>query len=111
YHQKKAEELTNPWFRPRWEGRVKLTLAGLQWLDCVPLDAGKGGAVKFVQDHLGILPEETLVFGDNQNDMEMFPLAGKSYAVANARQEVREAADAICPSYEENGVLQILQKL
>ncbi len=111
YHRDRAEELTNPWFRPRWEDRVKLNLAGIQWLDCVPTDAGKGEAVRFVQEYLHILPSETIVFGDNQNDIEMFLAAGKSYAVENARQEVREAADIICESYENNGVLKILKNL
>ncbi len=111
YHRDRAEELTNPWFRPRWEDHVKLTLAGIQWLDCVPKHSGKRSAVAFMQEHFGIRPEETMVFGDNQNDMEMFDLAGKSYAVENARPEVREAASDICGSYEQNGVLEVLKRL
>lgn len=111
YHHDHAEELTNPWFRPRWKDKVKLTLAGIQWLDCVPEDAGKGAAVAFMQRHFGIDPSETIVFGDNQNDIEMFSLAGRSYAVANARAEVREAASHECESYENDGVLKILKNL
>ncbi len=111
YHKNRAEELTDPWFRPRWQNRVKLTLAGIQWLDCVPKDAGKGAAVAFMQEHFHILPSETVVFGDNQNDMEMFTLADRSYAVSNAREEVRAAAAFECRSYEEDGVLEILKQL
>lgn len=111
YHHDRAEELTNPWFRPRWEGKVKLTLAGIQWLDCVPKDAGKRGAVKFMQEYFDIKPSETIVFGDNQNDMEMFSLAGKSYAVSNAREEVKKAADFICEDYLKDGVLKVLQNV
>lgn len=111
YHRDRAEELTNPWFRPKWEDKVKLTLAGIQWLDCVPADAGKASAVAFMQERFDIKPEETIVFGDNQNDIEMFALAGRSYAVENARAEVKEQADAICGNFKENGVLKILQKL
>ena len=110
YHRDRAEELTNPWFRPKWEDKVKLTL-GIQWLDCVPKDAGKASAVAFMQKKFQIRPEETIVFGDNQNDIEMFALAGKSYAVENARAEVKDRADAICANFKENGVLKILQKL
>ncbi|MCH5265464.1 MAG: HAD family hydrolase [Lachnospiraceae bacterium] len=111
YHHDRAEELTNPWFRPKWEEKVKLTLAGIQWLDCVPKDAGKGSALTFMQEHFQISPSETLVFGDNQNDMEMFERAEESYAVENAREEVKQAAAHICPGYSEDGVLQILQKV
>lgn len=111
YHKNRAEELTDVWFRPKWEKRVKLTLAGKQWLDCVPEQAGKGGALTFVQERFGILPSETMVFGDNQNDMEMFALADHSYAVENAREEVRRVASGQCDNYFEKGVLKVLQKL
>lgn len=111
YHRDRAEELTDPWFRPKWKDEVKLTLAGIQWLDCVPKDAGKGAALAFMQQHFHILPSETIVFGDNQNDMEMFELAGRSYAVSNAREEVQEAATDVCGGYAEDGVLKVLKSL
>lgn len=111
YHKTKAEELTDVWFRPKWQNEVKLSLAGIQWLDCVAQDAGKAGAVSFMQQHLGIKKEETIVFGDNQNDMEMFELAKESYAVRNARDEIKKAATSLCDSYEQNGVLKILRNL
>jgi len=37
--------------------------------------------------------------------------SGFSYAVANAREEVRMAAKAVCPSYAEDGVLSVLKTL
>lgn len=111
YHHDKAEELTNPWFRPKWQDKVKLTLAGIQWLDCVPPEAGKGSAVSFMQKKFHIRAEETIVFGDNQNDIEMFSLAGKSYAVSNSREEVRQAASHVCDSYMKDGVLKVLQNI
>ena len=39
----------------------------------------------------------------------MLQKAGRSYAVANARAEVQAAAREVCPSYSEDGVLQILK--
>ena len=57
---------------------------------------------------LYILPEETCAFGDNLNDIAMLQKAGMSYAVANARGEVKAAAKKVCPSYSEDGVLQTL---
>lgn len=111
YHKDRAEELTNVWFRPKWKDQVKLTLAGKQWLDCVPENAGKAGAVAYVQQHFGIRTSETIVFGDNQNDMEMFSLAAYSYAVEGAREEVKRAATDICGDYFEKGVLHVLKKM
>lgn len=111
YHKNRVEEITDQWFRPKWEGSAKLTLAGIQWLDCVPQSAGKRSAVTFIQEKLKIMPEETVIFGDNQNDIEMFERAGVSYAVENARDEVKRAAHHICGPFYKNGVLEVLRSL
>lgn len=71
----------------------------------------KSTAVEFIQKQLGISPEETCTFGDNLNDIAMLQKAGMSYAVANARAEVQTAAKGVCPSYSEDGVLQILKEI
>ena len=111
YHRNAAEALTRDTFIPKWEKRVKTVLAGIQWLDCVSPESGKGNAVAFLQKHLGVTKEETIVFGDNQNDIEMFGYAGCSYAVEGAREEVRLAADEICAPMEKDGVLQVLKNI
>lgn len=111
YHHNMVEHLTASWFRPKWESRVKLNLAGIQWLDCVPTEAGKGSAVAFIQEELGISGEETIAFGDNQNDIDMLKRAGKSFAVSNARDELKEVASNICGSCMEDGVLKELIQL
>ena len=46
---------------------------------------------------------------DNINDIEMLKRASHSFAVENAREEVKEAANFIAPSYKEDGVLQVLK--
>lgn len=45
-----------------------------------------------------------MAFGDNTNDIGLMQAAGFSYAVENARPEVKEAARYLCPSYLEKGV-------
>ncbi len=65
----------------------------------------------FFQEYLGISPEENCTFGDSINDIAMLKDSGFSYAVANAREEVRMAAKAVCPSYAEDGVLSVLKTL
>lgn len=97
-------------FTPSWHDKAKLAAAGKEWMDCNPLGVTKGTAIEFLQEHFGISPEETLTFGDNLNDIEMLKNAGQSYAVSNARDEVRAAAGDVCPPYWEDGVLQILKR-
>lgn len=111
YHHNMVEQLTKDWFRPKWEEKVRLNLAGIQWLDCVPKEAGKGTAIAFLQEYLKIPPEETCVFGDNENDIAMMKQAKYSYAVANAREEVKRAAAYECAPYWEDGVLAQWKKI
>lgn len=52
-----------------------------------------------------------MAFGDNQNDIDMLKRAGRSFAVENAREELKNVASGICGSYKEDGVLRELRKL
>ena len=111
YNTDHCEEKCAPVFTPYWKDKVNMACAGKEWMDCTPHGADKSSAVAFLQEYLGITPEETCTFGDNINDIEMLKNAGYSYAVANAREEVKEAAKKVCPSYQEDGVLGILKTL
>ena len=111
YHPERCEELCEPVFTPCWKDKINLAVAGKEWMDGTPLGADKRSAVAFLQEYLGISPEETCAFGDNINDIAMLKDSGFSYAVANAREEVRMAAKAVCPSYAEDGVLSVLKTL
>ena len=71
----------------------------------------KGVALKTLQEDLGILPEETMVFGDQMNDMEMLEQAYYSFAVANARAEVKEAARFMADSNVDQGPMKIMKLL
>jgi hydroxymethylpyrimidine pyrophosphatase-like HAD family hydrolase len=52
-----------------------------------------------------------VAFGDMPNDLPMIVWAGTSFAVANAHPEVRAAADQVCPTNDEDGVAQVLERL
>ena len=78
-------------------------------MDCNPLGVNMGSAIRFLQEYLGIAPDETCTFGDNLNDIEMLQSAGMSYAVSNAREEVIAAARDTCAPDLEKGVFQVLK--
>ena len=60
---------------------------------------------------LGIAPEETIAFGDAQNDLSMLKWAGIGVAMGNAVDEVKEAANEITLSNNEDGIAVALQRL
>ena len=91
--------------------KVDYIRSGVRWIDVCPPGVSKGSTLALLQKKLGISPEETLVFGDNRNDISMFCAAGTSCAVGNAAEEVKKAASRVIGDVREDGVLKELRKL
>lgn len=64
----------------------------------------KGTAVRYLSDFLKIPIEDTIGIGDSENDLEMLRAAGVGIAMGNASDYVKEAADDVTRSVEEDGV-------
>ncbi|MCP9200994.1 Cof-type HAD-IIB family hydrolase [Gramella sp. GC03-9] len=106
-----VEENTFPHF-VNYTDRYKVAIAAKVFIDITSLDANKGNAIKGIQKELGISPEETLVFGDYLNDLEMMKVAKHSYAMKNAHPEIIQASN-FRTRYDnnENGVLRTIEEL
>jgi len=70
----------------------------------------KASGLRFLAKRLGIQPAEIIAVGDSYNDLSMLELAGIGVAVANAPQEVRQAADWVTASCQEGGVAQAVSR-
>ncbi|MEE6188207.1 5-amino-6-(5-phospho-D-ribitylamino)uracil phosphatase YbjI [Mycovorax composti] len=88
----KGSETNSYPFYKQFEKDYKIAIAGHIWLDITSPTASKGNAIKAIQKKLNILPEETLVFGDYLNDLDMIKEAGFGYAMKNAHPKILEAA-------------------
>lgn len=97
--------------RETYGDRRTVAYAGSQWVDVMDPKLSKGAALRMLQEELGILPEETMVFGDQMNDMEMLEQAYYSFAVANAREEVKQAARFMADSNLNQGPMKIMKLL
>ena len=69
----------------------------------------KGAGLDFLAEHMGFTREQTVAFGDGENDVELVEWGGFGVAVENAHARVKAVADWICPSAEEQGVAQVLE--
>jgi len=78
-----------------------------QWLEIMPLDASKSNAIRQLQSMLNC--EKLIVFGDGKNDIDMFQIADKSYAVANAHNDLKQYATEVILSNDEDGVARWLE--
>lgn len=67
----------------------------------------KGSALQKLAEHLGLAPEQVIAVGDSRNDLSMIRYAGTGLAVANACDELKQAANAVaCTS--DAGVLRYI---
>lgn len=80
-------------------------------LEILPLGYSKGKALEILMEENGWKPEEVAAFGDGENDVPLFETAGHSFAMANARNYVREKAAAVCPDHDHDGIAAALQTL
>lgn len=94
-----------------WKEKFAIDISGEKWVDINDPEATKGNAVRWIQKELGIRKEETVVFGDNFNDMSMLACGDRSYASVLSAPEVKQAARYEVASYEEDGVLQVLKEI
>ncbi len=110
YRKNSIRDLGESIFIPAWKNKVKACMAGEEWVDFMDAEVDKGNALKILEDYLGIKKEETMAFGDNNNDIGMMLAAGRSYAVDTAVEEVQQAADSICPGWRQKGVCKVIRR-
>lgn len=80
------------------------------YIDIMKNGVSKRNAIKIVADKLGIKQEEIIVMGDGRNDIPMFDGVGLSVAMENAVDEVKEKADYITASNNDDGVAKSIKK-
>ena len=83
---------------------VYITSSVKQLLEISDVNAGKDAAARFLIEYLGMTREELAGFGDGHNDSGLLEFAGIGFAVENAVEECRKAADRIVASNDEDGV-------
>jgi Cof subfamily protein (haloacid dehalogenase superfamily) len=105
-----AERNSLPHFE-RYRGQLQVTVSGRYWLDLAHGLASKGRALAVLQQQHGLAPEQTMVFGDYLNDLDMMPRAHYSYAMANAHPQIKEAARYLAKSNDEHGVVAVLRQV
>lgn len=106
-----AEVDAGPIIFPKWQDQFEIVSAGTYWLDIMNKNVNKGEAIKQIQRQLSFTKEETMIFGDNINDISMLQEAEESYAIGNAREEVKAVAKHIADKNINHGVLQVLKTL
>lgn len=74
------------------------------FLEIVPKGIDKGKGLSILLNKLGLCREDLLAFGDGYNDIPMLQFAGTSVAMGNAAEEIKNAADRVARSNDDDGV-------
>lgn len=110
YHFESSEKYIYPAVS-HLDGLLKVKISGANWVDISSRNANKGYAIEKVMRLNNIKPEEIVVFGDYNNDLEMLALTENSFAMKNAHANVLEAANYTTTSNDDFGVERILENI
>lgn len=80
-------------------------------LEINEIGATKGNGILTLAEYLGLSPEQTMGFGDGENDLTMMQMAGVGVAMGNAVDCTKEAADYVTDTNDEDGVAAAIEKL
>lgn len=102
-----AENLNNI-FKPKFEEKLNVVGSGDIWIDISNKDVTKGLALKNLMETDNISKEETMVFGDYYNDIEMLSQAEYSFVMENAPDDMKQYGKYVAASNVEHGVLRAI---
>lgn len=105
-----SEQVIYPAFEP-FSNAYQVVVSSEHWLDVMALQANKGSGIRHVQEALNISREQTMVFGDFLNDLEMMDEATYSFAMANAHPLLKERATYLSPGNASNGVVRTIKSV
>lgn len=89
---------------------ISVTVSWHNTFDICADQVSKASAIERYAKENDIMPSEIICFGDNYNDMDMLQYAGLGITVANGVKELKEAADYVTDSNNENGVAKAIEK-
>lgn len=93
-----------------FKGRLTGMFTSEVFFEFTALGVDKAKALEKVLIPMGYKREEIMAFGDGQNDKSMIEYAGLGVAMGNALEEVKEVADLITLTNEEDGVSHMVEK-
>ncbi|MDO4491016.1 MAG: HAD family hydrolase [Lachnospiraceae bacterium] len=79
-------------------------------LECSPQGVSKAEGLRILCSHLGIAVEDTIAVGDADNDLAILKAAGLSVAMGNAAPHIKEIADVITGTCDEDGCAAVIKE-
>lgn len=80
------------------------------FIEIMPKNVDKGSSLDKMLETIGMTKEDAICCGDGFNDVSMIQYAGVGVAMGNAQPAVKEAADYITKTNDEDGLVQVIDK-
>lgn len=96
--------------RAEFGGRIEITKSHPQFVEMMCLGVSKASAVKILAKKLNIDRAEVMAIGDSDNDLPMLQAAGKSIAMGNAVDAVKNSCDFVTGNCEDDGFAEAVAK-
>ena len=90
--------------------QIQVVCGGYNNLEFTSAGVTKGAGLRFLCEHLNIPIESAMVCGDSENDKDIMEAAGFAVAMGNAEKEIKEIADYVTATNEEDGVGLAIEK-
>ncbi len=96
--------------KEKFDQQLYITRSKPFYLEVMDRSVGKARALEMIAGHYGIKSSQVMAVGDSFNDLDMIKWAGLGVAMGNAIEEVKEVADFVTCSNDEEGVTEALQR-
>ncbi len=95
----------------RFGNHLQTVFSNPNFLEIFDKKAGKGNALRYLCDYLGMSVENSIAAGDAQNDISMLEAAGLSVAMCNGDEDIKGFADVVTKkSNHECGLADIIRE-
>jgi hypothetical protein len=91
-------------------GGLEITNSSPHNLEINPLGVNKAAGIKEVCKLLGLDMSQVIAVGDSLNDLAAIQQSGLGVAMGNAQETVKEEADAVVASNNNDGIAEVIQK-
>jgi len=98
-------------FKAPYEDKLSIYRSAPFFIEVMAQNIDKAASLQKLCEYLGVTKDEMIAFGDGFNDISMIKFAGLGVAMGNAQDVVKEAADKITASNDEDGIYVTLKEL
>ncbi|MCD7809236.1 MAG: Cof-type HAD-IIB family hydrolase [Erysipelotrichaceae bacterium] len=105
----KSKEVLNE-IKDILQDKMQIVQNDEDYCEIIQKDCDKGRAIKRMQESLHIRKDETICFGDGQNDIAMLEATDVMIAMKNSHYMLKSVASSVCEDIFDNGIYKELKR-